>query len=182
MNDYASTSLKPGILLVAHPTMLDPNFRRTVILLLAYDKEEGAMGVVLNRPLTVETINSDSPIFRWMEDATSPATIFYGGPVEPNGYICLTSDASSLSGVRSIDIEATSSVHIDTPHRLFRGYSGWSSQQLENEIVQQGWYVVESEPQDAMTSNPETLWNRVMSRQEGALHRLGQFPNDLSSN
>ena len=182
MNDYASISLGPGALLVAHPSMLDPHFHRTVILLLAHSSEEGAMGVVLNRPLTVDHIDTDSPIFRWMEDAVDPATIFFGGPVEPNGYICLTTDHTSMSGVRSIDIEATSTVHIETPHRLFRGYSGWAVQQLENEIVQHGWYVVRSEPHDAMTSQPDTLWNEVMSRQKGPLQRLGQFPTDPRSN
>ena len=176
MNDYASTILGPGSLLVATPDMMDPNFTRAVILLIAYSPEDGAMGLILNRPLTVDQMDDQSPIASWMESSQSPSTIFLGGPVEPNGYICMTPDSSSLSGLRSVDIESISPVHLDGPHRVFRGYTGWGASQLEDEVTFKSWYIVPSQSSDVLTTSPGTLWNNVLQRQEGPLKKLGLFP------
>ena len=176
MNDYASTILGPGSLLVATPDMMDPNFTRAVILLIAYSPEDGAMGLILNRPLTVDQMDDQSPIASWMESSQSPSTIFFGGPVEPNGYICMTPDSSSLSGLRSVDIESISPVHLDGPHRVFRGYTGWGTSQLEDEVTFKSWYIVPSQSSDVLTNSPDTLWNDVLQRQEGPLKKLGLFP------
>ena len=176
MNDYARTILGPGSLLVATPDMMDPNFTRAVILLIAYSPEDGAMGLILNRPLTVDQMDDQSPIASWMESSQSPSTIFLGGPVEPNGYICMTPDSSSLSGLRSVDIESISPVHLDGPHRVFRGYTGWGASQLEDEVTFKSWYIVPSQSSDVLTTSPGTLWNDVLQRQEGPLKKLGLFP------
>ena len=176
MTDYASTILGPGSLLVATPDMMDPNFTRAVILLIAYSPEDGAMGLILNRPLTVDQMDDQSPIASWMESSQSPSTIFLGGPVEPNGYICMTPDSSSLSGLRSVDIESISPVHLDGPHRVFRGYTGWGASQLEDEVTFKSWYIVPSQSSDVLTTSPGTLWNDVLQRQEGPLKKLGLFP------
>ena len=111
-----------------------------------------------------------------MESSQSPSTIFLGGPVEPNGYICMTPDSSSLSGLRSVDIESTSPVHLDGPHRVFRGYTGWGATQLEDEVTFKSWYIVPSQSSDVLTTSPGTLWNDVLKRQEGPLKKLGLFP------
>lgn len=182
MNDYASTILGPGRLLVATPDMKDPHFSRAVILLIAYSLEDGAMGLILNRPLTVDQMDTHSPIASWMESSQSPSTIFLGGPVEPNGYICMTPDSTSLSGLRSVDIESISPVHLDGPHRVFRGYSGWGAGQLEDELTFKSWYVVESQSSDRLTTSPDSLWNDVLRRQSGPLRRLGLFPSDPEVN
>ena len=182
MNDYASTILGPGSLLVATPDMKDPHFSRAVILLIAYSLEDGAMGLILNRPLTVDQMDTQSPIASWMESSQSPSTIFLGGPVEPNGYICMTPDSTSLSGLRSVDIESISPVHLDGPHRVFRGYSGWGAGQLEDELTFKSWYVVESQSTDKLTTSPDSLWNDVLQRQAGPLRRLGLFPSDPEVN
>ena len=182
MNDYASTILGPGRLLVATPDMKDPHFSRAVILLIAYSLEDGAMGLILNRPLTVDQMDTQSPIASWMESSQSPSTIFLGGPVEPNGYICMTPDSTSLSGLRSVDIESISPVHLDGPHRVFRGYSGWGAGQLEDELTFRSWYVVESQSTDKLTTSPDSLWNDVLQRQTGPLRRLGLFPSDPEVN
>jgi putative transcriptional regulator len=182
VNDYASTILGPGALLVATPDMKDPHFSRAVILLIAYSPKDGAMGLILNRPLTVEQMDNQSPIASWMESSQSPSTIFLGGPVEPNGYICMTPDSTSLSGLRSVDIETISPVHLDGPHRVFRGYSGWGTGQLEEELTFKSWYVVESQSTDKLTTSPDSLWNDVLQRQLGPLRRLGLFPSDPEVN
>ena len=155
---------------------MDPNFTRAVILLIAYSPEDGAMGLILNRPLTVDQMDDQSPIASWMESSQSPSTIFLGGPVEPNGYICMTPDSSSLSGLRSVDIESISPVHLDGPHRVFRGYTGWGASQLEDEVTFKSWYIVPSQSSDVLTNSPDTLWNDVLQRQEGPLKKLGLFP------
>lgn len=182
MNDYASTVLGPGALLVATPDMKDPHFARAVILVIAYSVDDGAMGLIVNRPLTVDQMDAQSPIASWMESSQSPSTIFLGGPVEPNGYICMTPDQTSLSGLRSVDIESISPIHLDAPHRVFRGYSGWGAGQLEDELAFKSWFVVPSLSSDAMTTTPATLWNEVLQRQSGPLRRLGLFPINPEAN
>jgi len=182
VNDYASTNLAPGSLLVATPDMKDPHFARAVILLIAYSVEEGAMGLIVNHPLTVDQMDTQSPIASWMESSQSPSTIFLGGPVEPNGYICMTPDAYALSGLRSVDIESISPIHLDGPHRVFRGYSGWGAGQLEDEVTFNSWYIVASQSSDLLTTSPDTLWNEVLQRQTGPLKRLGLFPSDPEVN
>ena len=182
MNDYASTILAPGSLLVATPDMKDPHFARAVILLIAYSVEDGAMGLILNHPLTVDQMDDNSPIASWMESSQSPSTIFLGGPVEPNGYICMTPDTSALSQLRSVDIESISPVHLDGPHRVFRGYSGWGAGQLEDEVTFKSWYIVSSQASDLLTTSPDTLWNNVLQRQDGPLKKLGMFPTDPEVN
>jgi putative transcriptional regulator len=162
--------------------MKDPHFSRAVILLIAYSLEDGAMGLILNRPLTVDQMDTQSPIASWMVSSQSPSTIFLGGPVEPNGYICMTPDSTSLSGLRSVDIESISPVHLDGPHRVFRGYSGWGAGQLEDELTFKSWYMVESQSSDRLTTSPDSLWNDVLRRQSGPLRRLGLFPSDPEVN
>jgi putative transcriptional regulator len=156
--------------------MKDPHFSRAVILLIAYSTDDGAMGLILNHPLTVDQMDEQSPIASWMESSQSPSTIFMGGPVEPNGYICMTPDSGSLSGLRSVDIESISPVHLDGPHRVFRGYTGWGASQLEDEVTFKSWYIVPSQSSDVLTTSPGTLWNDVLQRQEGPLKKLGLFP------
>ena len=182
MNDYASIILGPGSLLVATPDMKDPHFARAVILVIAYTTDDGAMGLILNRPLTVDQMDTHSPIASWMESSQTPSTIFLGGPVEPNGYICMTPDSSALSGLRSVDIESISPVHLNVPHRVFRGYSGWGAGQLESEVTFNSWYIVPSHSTDLLTTSPDTLWNDVLQRQDGPLKKLGLFPTDPEVN
>lgn len=182
MNDYANTTLQPGCLLLATPQMHDSQFARAVIILIAYSPDTGAMGVIVNHPLSVGHMDQQSLIADWIETSQSPATIFLGGPVEPDGYICLTHDKTSLSGLRSVDIESIRPVHLDTPHRVFSGYSGWGVGQLENELTFRSWFVVPCLDGDAFTRTPETLWNDVLARQVGPLSRLGMFPIDPQEN
>ncbi len=182
MNDYATTILGPGNLLVATPDMKDPHFSRAVILLIAYSSYDGAMGLILNHPLTVDQMDAQSPIASWMDSSQPPSTLFLGGPVEPNGYICMTPDTSAISGLRSVDIESISPVHLDGSHRVFRGYSGWGAGQLEDEVIFNSWYIVPSQSSDLLTTSPDTLWNEVLQRQAGPLKRLGMFPSDPEVN
>ena len=181
VNDNAIISPQSGALLVAHPLSDDPNFFRTVILLVAHDDAEGSMGVVLNRPDSDAQHDADSPLQRWIHSSAAPYCPFNGGPVEPSGFICLRRDPATTSGVTSVDVMGESPLS-NEPHRVFRGYSGWGPHQLANEVAENGWFVVPSFPNDAFDNDPSTLWTRVMARQLGNVKRLAHFPDDPEMN
>ena len=181
MNDNAIILPQPGALLVAHPLMGDPNFARTVVLLIAHDDDEGSMGVVINRADIEPMHDHDSPVQRWIHSSAPPYATFVGGPVEPFGYMCLHADDSTTSGVRSLDIVSDVPTGHGT-HRVFRGYSGWAPQQLHDEINEGGWFVVPSRAGDVFDNDPSSLWVRVLRRQMGDLRRVANFPPDPTLN
>ena len=161
--------------------MDDPNFTRTVVLILIHDGEDGTTGVVLNRRGAPDGIVSGSPLVPWVVSSAPPGIHFVGGPVEPDAVLCLRRDAASLSGVVSVDLIS------DTPdpavlHRIFTGYSGWAPGQLRQEIAAGGWFVLPSVAGDAFDPDPETLWQRVLARQGGEWARVGAHPVDPSLN
>lgn len=170
-----------GRLLIASPTLEDPNFFRTVVLLLQ-DDEEGAVGVVLNRR-SAEPIENHLPA--WAPVAAEPQVVFVGGPVEPAVAIGLTAgepaaEASALPGVRMVDFEGPDPT--TGPVRIFSGYSGWSASQLEAELAEGAWMVVEAQVDDVFTDQPDGLWSAVLKRQDGSLRLLATFPDDPSLN
>lgn len=181
VNDNAIIQPSSGALLVAHPLMGDPNFSRSVILLIAHDDAEGSMGVVLTRPDALTEIDTDSPLQRWIHSSAAPYSPFIGGPVETANFICLQEDITTTSRVTSVDIMS------DVPregfrHRVFRGYSGWGPGQLSHEIKIGGWIVVPSIEGDAFDNDPSTLWSRVLHRQSSAFRKLALFPADPTLN
>jgi putative transcriptional regulator len=186
--DEANQSLK-GRLVVANPVLPDPNFDRTVVLLLAH-ATEGALGVVLNRPSDMEV---DSPLPRWERLAADPAVVFVGGPVAPGAAICLARIAAVQPSegwtpvteeLGTIDLEQDPD-HLEplvTQIRVFAGYAGWGPGQLEQEIESGAWFVVDAETGDAMAGDPEDLWKRVLRRQGSELAIVAAFPPDPSNN
>ncbi len=185
-----------GQLLVANPVLPDPNFDRTVVLLLAH-QDDGALGLVLNRPSDMDV---DSPLPQWERLAADPAVVFVGGPVAPAAAICLArvpgmtlpappaDDIGSDHGIEgwvplvgelgTLDLERDPDdlmVPVEAV-RVFAGYAGWGPGQLEAEIEAGAWYVVPSEPGDALSDDPEQLWKRVLRRQGGQLALLAAFP------
>ncbi|MCZ7534746.1 MAG: YqgE/AlgH family protein [Acidimicrobiia bacterium] len=182
-------SLK-GRLLVATPGLVDPNFDRTVVLMMEHS-DEGAIGLVLNRPgpLPVE-----SPFPEWAELAAPPAAIFYGGPVvagtvvtlarstdpdmHPEHWIPLFGDI----GVVNVRLDPEESGPGLDEVRVFSGYAGWAAGQLEGEIAGGGWFVVDADAEDAFTPAPEELWGAVLRRQRGRLRIFAACPPDPSAN
>lgn len=161
--------------------MGDPNFARTVVLLIAHDDEEGSMGVVITRPDPEPMHDSDSPVQRWIHSSAPPYATFIGGPVEPSGFLCLRQDDATPSGVQSLDIVSDVPAG-DGSHRVFRGYAGWAAGQLHDEINEGGWFVVPSRAGDVLDNEPSTLWVRVLQRQRGDLRRVAGFPDDPTLN
>lgn len=178
-----------GRLLVAEPTLADPNFHRSVVYLIDHS-DDGALGVVLNRP-------SDTPVGEvvptWAPYVSDPGNVFVGGPVSPEAAIgiarCDGGDDSSLwtglsDGLGVLDLNGDP---LDAPAgvtglRIFAGYSGWSAGQLEGELILDGWILLDTEPDDLFAESADALWKRVLARQEGPVRRLASFPEDPSVN
>lgn len=177
-----------GKLLVASPLLADPNFHRTVVLVIDHGVD-GALGLVLNRP-------SDTPVGemleRWAPVAAPPGVFFFGGPVSPESVISLgryrpgtaVTTRRVIGDVGTVDLEADPALDVDAPTdvRLFAGYAGWSPGQLDEELALDGWIVVDALPSDPLTSDPSGLWAAVLRRQGGSLQWLAAFPHDLEAN
>lgn len=179
-----------GRLLVAAPTLADPNFARTVVLMLAHG-EEGALGLVLNRPseIDVEVVLTDE----WHEAAAAPPTLFFGGPVATESVIGLArvhglgdgiGFSASTGTLGTVDLELSPSAIADGIEvaRIFAGHAGWGPGQLEDELEVPGWIVVDALDDDPFTDDPDGLWRRVLGRQPGRLGWLANFPDSLQSN
>lgn len=179
-----------GRLLVATPSLKDPNFDRTVVLLVAHEPG-GALGVVLNRATEVpvaEVLGS------WGGLAGDPAVLFEGGPVQPESAICLARTRPQIGRVAGFHRVSGSVGTIDLSGdpdklgdqlagvRVFAGYSGWSPGQLENEVSTGSWFVFDALPGDAFVHRPDDLWQMVLRRQGGILAAVAHFPPDVAVN
>ena len=173
-----------GQLLVATPALTDPNFNRTVVFMLEHN-DEGAIGVVLNRPSELPVATTIEP---WAQHAVPPGVLFVGGPVSPSSVIALASvqldDAGPnwnpiLGRIGTVDLEVDPA---DVPGldevRMYAGYAGWAPGQLDAELVDEGWFVVDAELTDIHTDVPEELWWEVLGRQGGAMGRLANYPRE----
>ncbi len=184
------TEARAGMLLVATPALLDPNFVDTVVLLLDVD-EQGALGVVLNRPSAVPV---DDVLDGWGEVATEPEVLFQGGPVGLQGAlaVALLARADDVPvGFRVLE-GRLGLVDLDTPVellrggidrlRIFAGYAGWGADQLHGEIEEGSWYVVPGETGDVFRPDSSGLWRDVLRRQPGELawHSTRPFDPDLN--
>jgi putative transcriptional regulator len=193
LSENAVVSIKnaTGKLLVATPQTGGEVFRRSVVLVLQHD-EEGAQGVVLNRPLQASVSAVLPP---WQDYVTAPPKVFRGGPVALDsalGLVTVPGDKEEepmgvrllFGGIGLVDLDIPPLVVMPEVAglRIFAGYAGWSGGQLEQEISEGGWYVVDSEARDAFTSEPETLWSRVLRRQRGNLAFVASFPEDPGMN
>ncbi len=180
-----------GRLLVATPPLEDPHFDRTVVFMLEHH-DEGAIGVVINRP-SIESL--DVPLDRWIDLQSAPSSVFSGGPVEENALIALAETKlvmsegdehlSPIAGtIASADLTADPALVAAEVRgvRVFRGYAGWGPGQLEGEIESGAWLVLDSEPGDVFSDDPDELWRNVLRRQPGRLAWLADAPDDLSSN
>ncbi|GGK05928.1 UPF0301 protein [Pilimelia anulata] len=179
-----------GRLLVAAPALKDPNFDRTVVMLVAHEGD-GALGVVLNRATEVPV---SEVLDGWEALATEPGVLFEGGPVQPDSAICLARtkpDTTPPSGFQAV-AGALGTVDLSADPaalagalvgiRVFAGYSGWSAGQLEEEIAEGSWFVLDALPGDPLAGRPDDLWPMVLRRQGGMLAAVAHFPADPATN
>lgn len=178
-----------GRLLVATPLIADPNFERTVVLLLTHD-DDGAFGVVLNRPTDVP---AGEVVAAWAGEVAAPGVLFVGGPVGPQGVVGLARRAASPDAERRfspiVGDLGTVDLHQDPEPgdgwggvRLFGGSAGWAPGQLEDEILEGAWWTVDAAADDVLTHDPDGLWARVLRRQPGAAGWFANHPLDPSAN
>ncbi len=178
-----------GQLLVAEPLLGDPNFERTVVLVVEHSAE-GALGLVLNRPTEVLV---EQALPAWAGLVSAPAVLHVGGPVEARSGWCLvrTTDPSPRPGfvpvvgdvgLLDLDTEPDDLDGAVLAARLFAGYSGWGAGQLDRELAEEAWIVVPAEVDDPFLPDGAALWSRILARQGGALARLAHFPPDPSLN
>ncbi|MBB4925460.1 YqgE/AlgH family protein [Kitasatospora kifunensis] len=187
-----AASSHTGRLLVAAPVLTDPNFARSVVLLLDHDAQ-GALGVVLNRPTPVAV---NDVLDGWAQLAGAPSVVFQGGPVGLDSALAVAvipgepgpEDPLGWRRVHGaiglVDLEAPPQVLAGELGglRVFAGYSGWTPGQLEAEIAEGAWYLVDAEPGDISCLRPELLWRAVLRRQRGALAMLATYPEDPTLN
>ena len=172
-----------GRLLVAAPGLNDPNFDRSVVLMLEHSSD-GALGVVLTQP-TELTVSEALP--DWGDLAATPDLVHRGGPVAPSAVVALAlarlDDAggaftSILGRLGVVDLGADDGQQGIEAVRVYAGYSGWSPLQLDDELAAGGWLVVDALPEDPFATDTEELWGQVLRRQGGRIARLANYPTE----
>ena len=175
-----------GSLLVASPALLDPNFRRTVVLLTEHDAE-AARGVVLNRRLEIAVVDAVPVLAGLVEDG---AQVFEGGPVQAGSVLALAdfhepSQSASIAfgsvGYLRGDEDPAGLLGDVTAVRVFAGYSGWGPGQLEAELEQEAWITLPAVADDVF-GDPDGLWNRALARKGGRYKLVARMPDDPSLN
>ncbi|HLX33590.1 MAG TPA: YqgE/AlgH family protein [Gaiellaceae bacterium] len=175
-----------GHLLVASPSLLDPNFRRTVVLVTEHN-EEGAAGLVLNRPSPVAVAAAVPQLEPLVEDGEQ---VWVGGPVQPEAVLVLGEfldpDAAAVPlfdslGFPSLE-EPEEILPATTRRRVFAGYAGWGVGQLEVEVANEDWILEPAQTDDAFTEEPDELWRHVLRRKGGIYELVARMPEEPGLN
>ena len=172
-----------GKLLVAAPTLVDPNFRRSVVLICEHT-EDGALGLVLNRPTEVEV---DDAVPELAELLAGQERLWAGGPVQPQSIVLLADfetppeETLMVTGDVGLVLQGAEMDELaDRARRAraFLGYSGWGPGQLDAELETEDWIVAPAEPDDAFAEDGDALWGRALARMGGEYALLATMPPD----
>jgi len=175
-----------GQLLIASPALLDPNFRRAVVLVTEHN-DEGAAGLVLNRPSPVAVAEAVPALEVLVEDGDQ---VWVGGPVQTDAVLVLgefedPDDAAvplfGSLGFPSLD-DPDEIVPVTSRRRVFAGYAGWGAGQLEGELERDDWILEPADADDAFTDSPDDLWRDVLRRKGGVYELVARMPEDPSLN
>ena len=173
-----------GSLLVAHPNMLDPNFRRTVLFISEHDPSEGALGVIINRPLDrqVADLVTDTP-----PAALAEVPVFLGGPVEKNQLMFAAFEWQKGQGLKlnhNVALEQASDAAGEKLVTIcaFVGYAGWGAGQLETELNQKAWLLQKANPAVLRLDRLPNLWFDIMRSLGPWYKMLAAAPDDPSLN
>lgn len=171
-----------GRLVVATASLDDPNFALAAALILEHG-EHGALGVVLNRPSSMEV---EQIVPGWSAAVVEPRVVFIGGPVMPSTVIAVARRADGsppgwrplFSEIGVVDLGTDPALVVPDLRavRLFAGYAGWGSGQLESEIESGAWFVVDTAPSDPFCAEPAELWRQVLTRQGGLFRTIAADP------
>ena len=175
-----------GKLLVASPALVDPNFARAVVLVTEHN-DDGAMGIVLNRP-SETSLGEVSPE---LAGIAGDGPVFVGGPVQPDAVVLLAefSDPDAAAwivaadvGLAAADRELSELAEVVRRGRLYAGYSGWGPGQLEAEIEIDSWIIEPPLPAELFPDDPDALWSDVLDRKGGQYALIARMPEDPSLN
>ncbi len=177
-----------GQLLIAGPRLIDPNFWRTVVLVIEHS-DEGAFGLVLNRP-SETSVGEAVPELATLIDSDEP--LFIGGPVQPSTVITvgrfIDVNEAALTAFEDIGVLGTSSPPIEEladrvlTARAFVGHSGWGPGQLDAELETGDWIREDARPADVFSDAPRKLWADVLTRKGGSYALVARMPMDPSHN
>ena len=183
LDDEASSRSLAGSLLVAHPSMLDPNFRRTVLFISEHDPNEGALGVIINRPLDrqVADLVTDTP-----PPALAGVPVFLGGPVGKNQLMFAAFEWKKGHGFKLSHnvVLGHGSTAAGEKNLIcaFVGYAGWGAGQLESEVKQKAWVVQNANPSLLKLDRLPNLWFDIMASLGPWYKMLAAAPDDPSLN
>lgn len=178
-------SLK-GRLIISAGGLFDANFRQTVVLIGTHDRD-GAVGVVLNRPLDLTIEEAIPPL----AELTGPKEwLFRGGPVEPDQAVLLVESADPailtvpvLGTVGFLTGDVSPGVRSSVRRaRVYVGHAGWGPGQLDAELDAGAWIVDEARDDDIFTPEPRSLWRRVLERKGPPYTAIARIPFDPSAN
>ena len=185
LDDGPSSRSLAGSLLIAHPNMLDPNFRRTVLFISEHDPSEGALGVIINRPLDrqVADLVTETP-----PAGLAEVPVFLGGPVGKNQLMFAAFEWHQTGGLKlnhNVGLEETSDA--DGPKKIisvcaFVGYAGWGAGQLESEMKQKAWVLQKAKPSVFKLDRLPNLWFDIMCSLGPWYKMLAAAPDDPSLN
>ena len=180
-----SSDLAVGKMLVASRDLGDPNFAKTVILLVRYDEEKGSVGLVINK-------RTDVPISKVFEDLKEASNrrdpVYVGGPVELNTVMALLKTAKKPDGATRVfgdvyliadkDLLAhtlASSAESSVFH-TYVGYAGWGPGQLEHEVELGAWHIMAGDAATVFHADPDSVWPRLVQRSETQIARIPCLP------
>ena len=175
-----------GKLLIANSGLFDPNFRRSIVLVGHHD-DDGAVGVVLNKPFDVPVREAVPPLADMVEP---DEVLFAGGPVEPGSVVVVADFADpgraqllALGSIGFLPPEPDDDVITSIRRaRVFAGYAGWGSGQLEAELDEDSWVVEPARPTDVFHADPTRLWDDVLRRKGRHYDLLRVMPDDPAMN
>lgn len=177
-----------GQLLIAGPQLIDPNFWRTVVLVVDHG-EEGSFGLVLNRP-SETSVGETVPELETLMDGDEP--LFIGGPVQPSTVITIGRftdiEHAALAAFGDIGVLGTGGPPVEelAEHvieaRAFVGHSGWGPGQLEAELETGDWILEPARAIDVFSASPRDLWSDVLTRKGGSYALVARMPMDPSLN
>lgn len=179
-----------GTLLISSAALDDPNFARTLVLVLD-SHADGALGVVLNRPAETRV---DEVLTGWGDVVSEPRVLFSGGPVEGSAAVAVgllatpspppTAWQALTPTLGVVDLDRPSEEYVGhlAALRVYAGYAGWGAGQLESEIDEGAWLLAPALDRDLFHPEPATLWREVLRRQPGQVAMLSTLPPDVSLN
>ena len=190
VHSFDLSNLSKGVFLVASPNLIDPNFSKSVILLLQYGKG-GSVGLIINKPTTVK-LKKILPKIKGIQIRNK--YIFIGGPVSINTlFFVVLNGKHSEKFIKIFDdvylipqfkdlIKTIPKKIIRKQLRVYIGYAGWAPGQLEYEIARGDWYIYPADTRSIFFKDPQDVWPELIKKSSAQLVKLITLPFNLLQN